>query len=250
MTFESLQPLLQELDAFNKAGLTAELWWRDDNAAAPYVELDRVLGLSNRLGVPCGLAVFPAETGEPLRKAVSDAAHTWILQHGTGAEQNTNPHRPKSVVLDELRQGMLKLNQLFKDRFVPVLVPHQDRIDSELLPYLPVMGFRGLSSIHRDPRPMPPGDLRMADIYCDVLDRSENGQARFAGAESCVTALVNHLRDKRTGYADETEPTGLRTHHMDMDPEAWEFLEALFDLTGAHPAARWLSPAAIWALPE
>lgn len=259
MTPEALQPLFAELDASHKAGLTAELWWRDDNAIVPTVELDRLMNLSNRFDIPCGLAAIPSGTGEPLRKTVSDAAHVWVLQHGfahadhASGEQDhweLGLNRPKSVVLDELRQGMVKFNQLFKFRFVPVLVPPWDHIDLELLPYLPVMGFRGLSGVHSDPRPVPPGDLRVVNVHCDVLDWSDDREARFAGAEACVAALVDHLRAKRTGQADETEPTGIRTHHLDLDADAWEFMEALFDLTTSHPAATWLSPATIWAAPE
>ncbi|MBG0791887.1 MAG: hypothetical protein H0S80_15465 [Desulfovibrionaceae bacterium] len=241
-----MQPLLQELDAFREAGMTAELWWRDDNATDPSVELDRLVAMSDRHNIPCGLAAIPAQAGEPLRKAVSGTAHVWILQHGAGADRDADPHRPTSVVLEELRQGMLKFNQLFKSRFVPVLAPQRERIAPELLPYLPVMGYRGVSSVHGARRPVPPGDLRVADVYCDLLDRPGGGKPRFAGAEPCVAAIVDHLRAKRAGKADQAEPTGIRTHHMDMDRDAWQFLEALFELTAAHPAAQWLSPATIW----
>lgn len=259
MTFEAMKPLLNELDAHLTDGLVAELWWRDDNSIVSTVELDRLIALSNRHGVPCGLAASPADAGEPLRKAVSDAAHVWVLQHGVthadrapGGIEEGEPdvHRPKSEVLEELRQGMLKFNQLFKDRFVPVLVPPWGHLNPELLPYLPVMGFRGLSSVHQDQRSVPPEDLRVADVYCDVLDRSDPQNPRFAGAETCVAALADHLRDKRTGQADATEPTGLRTQHLDMDPDAWEFMAVLFDLTVGHPATRWISPVEIWTPPE
>ena len=259
MTFEALQPLLNELDAHLSDGLTAELWWRDDNAVAPTVELDRLIALSNRHGVPCGLAANPADAGEPLRKAVSDAAHVWVLQHGVthadrapGGIEDGEPdiHRPKSEVFEELRQGMLKFNQLFKVRFIPVLAPPWGHLDPALLAYLPVMGFRGLSSVHHDQRSVPPGDLRVADVYCDVLDWSDPKNPRFAGTEACVAALVEHLRNKRTGKADATEPTGLRTHHRDMDQDAWTFMGVLLDLTVGHPATRWMSPAQIWPSPE
>jgi len=259
MTLEALQPFLTELDAWKKAGLTAELWWRDDNATVPTVELDRLIGVSNRHAVPCGLAAIPAGTGEPLRKAVTDAAHVWVLQHGFSHADHApegsgrfelGMHRPKSEILDELRQGMVKFNQLFKVRFVPVLVPPWGHIDSQLLPYLPVMGFRGLSCVHREQRPVPPDDLRMVNVHCDVMAWSDRGETGFAGGAACVKDLIGHLRAKRTGKADETEPTGLRTHHLDMEADAWEFVETLFELTLNHPAAQWVSPAEIWSPPK
>lgn len=255
MTLDILQPLLKELDAWHSVGMTAELWWRDDNATVPTVELDRLMAVSDNSGVPCGLAAIPAGAGEPLRKAVSGTASIWVLQHGFSHTDHAPEgdghwehglHRPKSVVLDELRQGMVKFNQLFKSRFLPVLVPPWGHIDSSLLPYLPVMGYRGLSLAYQMQRPIPPGDLRVVDVHCDILDRS--GQTSpFSGGQACMAALVGHLRDKRTGQADETEPTGLCTYHLDMDADAWGFVEALLDLVLAHPAARWVSPAEIWA---
>jgi len=256
MTNEALKTLINELDAWQA---TAELWWRDDDAVEPSVELDRLVNLSNRHGVPCGLATVPVETGEPLRKVVSDAGNLWVLQHGY-AHVNHAPsgsgawelglHRPKSVVLDELRNGMVKLNQLYKSRFVAALVPPWNRIDPELLPYLPVMGFRGLSTSYKKQRPVPPSDLRVADAHCDVLHWKEKPDVRFAGAEKCVERLVSHLRDKRMGQVDETEPTCLLTHHLAMDEESWNFVEELFSVTTNHPAMRWVSPAEIWPQPE
>lgn len=256
MTFDALNILSQELDAWKSAGLTATLWWRDDDATQPCVELDRLIALSDKHGVPCGLAAVPQGAGEPLRKAVSGSGHLWVLQHGY-AHINHAPsgsgawelglHRPKSAVLEDLRNGMLKLTQLFKERFVPVIVPPWNKIDPELLFYLPVIGYRGLSSSYKKERPEPPSDLRVVDAHCDVL-HWEKKVARFAGADGCVTDLVEHLKDKRTGQADATEPTGVLTHHLEMDTEAWAFMEEVFALTTAHPAVKWMSPTDIWPL--
>ncbi|WP_272698948.1 polysaccharide deacetylase family protein [Desulfovibrio sp. Fe33] len=255
MTVDSMNMLLRELDAWKDAGKTAEFWWRDDDAAEPTVALDRLIALSDRFGVPCGLATVPAKAGEPLRKTVSHAHNVWVLQHGfahvnhapsgAGAWELGN-HRPKSVILEELKQGMGKLTQLFKTRFVPVLVPPWNRIDPELLPYLPVMGYRGLSSSYKKQRPAPPAELRVADACCDVLHWKDKPHVRFAGTEKCLKSLVEHLKDKRTGEIPPEEPTCLLTHHMVMDADAWGFVEALFEATSAHPAAKWLSPAVIW----
>lgn len=258
MTTDAINTFLQELDAWKQAGQTAQLWWRDDDAADPCVELDKLIGLSNSHGIPCGLAAIPARAGEPLRKTISDAPHVWILQHGY-EHKNHAPsgagawelglHRPKSVVLEELRDGMVKFTQLFKNRFVPVVVPPWNKIDSELLAYLPVMGFRGLSTSYKKQRPVPPGDLRVADAHCDVL-KWKKKEARFVGTEHCVADLVEHLKEKRTGLVDETEPTCVLTHHLEMDSDAWEFMDTLFSLTSMHPAVQWMSPADIWPAPE
>ncbi len=254
MTIEAMNILIKELDAWSRADMTAELWWRDDDAAKPTVELDTLFHLSERFGVPCGLAVIPATTGEPLRKDVSNQSQIWVLQHGyahinhvpgSGKAWELGAHRPKSVILDELRDGMGKLSQLFKTRFVPALVPPWNRIDSELLPYLPVMGFAGISTSYSAHRLVPPGDLRVADAHCDVL-RWKEKPPRFTGTEKAIKLIVEHLKAKRTAQADETEPTCVLTHHLVMDKDAWDFMDNLLAMTTAHPAATWLSPVDIW----
>lgn len=259
MTISAYDSLLAEFDAWKDAGTTAELWWRDDDAAAPCPELDRLFALSSSAGVPCGLATIPARAGEPLRKDVSNQPHIWVLQHGyahvnhakgSGKAWELGTHRPVSIVLDELRDGMLKLSQLFKSLFVPVIVPPWNRIDAELLPYLPVMGYRGLSASYRSHRPVVPGDLRMADAHCDVLTWKNKPQVRFAGLEKCLNLLTDHLHAKRIGQADPDEPTCVLTHHLVMDQDAWQFMETLFSLATAHPAARWMSPIEIWPAPQ
>ena len=131
MTIDALNNILDELNAWKRAQMTATLWWRDDDAALPCVELDHLIRLSNEHAVPCGLAAIPMLAGEPLRKNISDAAYVWILQHGYAHKNYALPcsgawelglHRPKSAVLEDLRNGMLKFSQLFKSRFVPVVV--------------------------------------------------------------------------------------------------------------------------------
>lgn len=256
MAFEELNNLTSELDAWSRAERTAQFWWRDDDAGEPCTELDTLLRISEEHAIPCGLATIPERAGEPLRKVLSDASYAWILQHGF-AHKNHAPkgngawelgmHRPASIVLDELRQGMMKLAQLFKDRFVPVVVPPWNKMDAELLPYLPVMGYRGASASYKRHRPVPPGDLRVADAHCDLLTWKDKAHgAKFAGSEKCVNALVEHLRDKRTNKADEAEPTCILTHHLEMNADAWAFLDALLNVTRVHPAVAWLSPADIW----
>lgn len=256
MTIDALSPLSAELESWAKAGRTAQLWWRDDDAALPCEELDRLVRLGDSYDVPCGLATIPARAGEPLRDALADTTHIAVLQHGY-AHVNHAPrgngawelglHRPMSEMLEELRKGLAHLSALFGEWFVPVIVPPWNKMAPELLPYLPVMGYRGVSASYKRHRPVPPADLRVADAHCDVLRwKKPEKVARFAGTERCVDHLVSHLKDKRTGQADDAEPTGVVTHHLEMDADAWNFMDALFSLTCAHPAADWRSPASLW----
>lgn len=256
MSTDVFKPLSDELDLWNWSGTPASLWWRDDDAAESSLELDKLINLTEAHKAPCGLAVVPAKTGESLRKFLSGTGYIWILQHGY-AHVNHAPkdsgawelglHRPKDVVLEELREGMGKLRQLFKDSFVPVVVPPWNNIDPALYDYLPGLGFRGVSAEYQRKRPTPPEGLRMADAHCDLLDwkDKENG-AKFAGAEKCVKLITKHLKAKRKGLAVPAEPTCVLSHHLDMDDAAWAFLETLLSFISEHPAAQWVSPADIW----
>jgi hypothetical protein len=59
---------------------------------------------------------------------------------------------------------------------------------------------------------------------------------RFAGAAWTLDQLTGHLAARRARTVDSTEPTGLLTHHRDLSPPAWEFLDALLPALRAHPA--------------
>ena len=52
------RPLTDEFDRWADQGLTATLWWRDDDAIAPTPALDRLLDAAGP--VPLTLAVIPA----------------------------------------------------------------------------------------------------------------------------------------------------------------------------------------------
>lgn len=255
MIGDTLHTLLDELDAWSRVRSTASFWWRDDDAGIPCASLDRLVSLSETHNAPCGLAVIPLRAGTELVQVVERASRLWVLQHGY-AHINHAPsgagawelglHRPTSTVLDELRAGMITLQRLFGDRFVPVVVPPWNKMDSQLLPYLPVMGYLGVSASYKKHRPVPPEGLRVADAQCDVLKWKKGEVARFAGAEKSMANLVAHIKDKRLGLVDEAEPTCILSHHLEMDEDAWNFMDDLLSVLNEHPAAQWMTPADIW----
>ena len=56
----SWQALAEEAARWHEAGRTAQLWWRDDDAADSGPALDRLLELHRQTKVPLSLAVVPA----------------------------------------------------------------------------------------------------------------------------------------------------------------------------------------------
>jgi len=253
MAAELFTPLLDELDVWSRAGVVAGLWWRDDDAAAPCAALERLTRLGADHGAACGLAVIPARIEPGLRDHVLAAPGLLVLQHGYAHVNHAppgngawelGPHRPAAEVLSELRAGMRTLGDLFGERFVPAVVPPWNRMDPALLALLPGLGYRGVSAEAGADAPAPPG-LRRADAHCDLLTW-KHGPARFAGLEKCVTSIAEHLKEKRSGRMNPDEPTGVLTHHLEMDEDAWGFMDDLLSATRSHPAAVWMSPADIW----
>ena len=71
----------------------------------------------------------------------------------------------------------------------------------------------------------------------------------FVGDAAALGATIAHLRARREGHADAAEPTGLMTHHLVDGDTTWAFVDDLLGRTTAHPAATWLTAAAVFDAP-
>lgn len=244
----------EEFGLWETARRTASLWWRDDDATAPGPLLDRLLGMTEDAGAGLLLAVIPARAEPALAGGLG--ARTRIAQHGF-AHVNHAPrgqglgawelgdHRPRIEVLAELETGRDRLAALFGVRFVPVVVPPWNRIDPGLFSCLAERGYAGVSAF--GPRGTQAGGQGLIEVnaHCDPI--RWKGAARFAGEAKTIGALVDHLRARRSGEADASEPSGLLTHHRDLDAPGWAFCERLAVAVAAHPAARWLGIEQVFA---
>ena len=148
-------------------------------------------------------------------------------------------------MLDELDLGRRRLEALFDDKFIPVIVPPWNHIDAALLAPVAARGYSGVSGF--GPRCEPgygaghnislPHNFTIVNSHCDLI-RWKTG-AKFRGATKTINQLVEHLQARRMHTVDASEPTGYLTHHIDMDREGWEFSEQLLENINAHQAARW-----------
>lgn len=242
-----------ELDAWEAAGRTAQLWWRDDDAAAPCPALQRLLDLAEAQSAPLALAVIPARMEDALVPLLDGhAAQPAVLQHGF-AHKNHAPNDAKKCELvdpavrpglpEELHRGRDGLAARFGRRFLPVLVPPWNRIAPALLPRLAELGFNGLSTCQA--RAEAPAGLIQVNCHMDILQWRP--ESRFLGTEASLAQLVHHLAAKRQGTADAAEPSGILSHHRVHDAAAWDFLDELLTRLGRHPAARLLPTAATFA---
>ncbi|MGR9194475.1 polysaccharide deacetylase family protein [Rhizobium leguminosarum] len=236
-------PLRRELERWQAAGRVARFWLRDDDAVEPTQALETLMALASENEVPLMLAVIPGLTGEALARrleeeiAVAVAVHGWSHTNHAGPEakkQELGGERPADVVLGELREGFQLLQRLHPARFLPVLVPPWNRIDAALIPALPGLGFAALSVYGRAKQG---GPMTLLNTHVDIIDW--HGTRGGRSEAELVAELVAELRDR---FAGSDEPIGLLTHHLVHDAAAWNFLSALFSVTGRrHPAVCWSS---------
>ena len=235
----SWEAFFAELDRW-PAG-TATMWWRDDDATATSAALDRLLALSD---LPLALAVVPAHMRVTLAERLA-SGRVDVLQHGF-SHQNHQPSdkkkaelgdaRPVPVMQEELARGWQRLAALFGRRALRVLVPPWNRIDGRLAGTLPAQGYAGLSL--SQPRRAVGDGLFRANIHVDIVERAGRSR-RFIGVEAALGLATSHLAARRAGTVDGGVPTGLLTHHLDMDEAAFRFTAEFLARSSGHPAVKW-----------
>ena len=248
--------MVDELDRWQEAGRVAKLWWRDDDATAPSVALDRLITIAD--GTPVALAVIPALAQPELADRLSCYARSdrqseiSILQHGwrhvshstTGKKSEFPAGRSDFDICFELAAGRERLSELFGTQALPVLVPPWNRFDDCFLPLL--SGCRLYAISRATPRrslwPVP--DVFEVNIHVDLVGwAADRG---FIGVEAALGALVTYLRGCRLGGC-AAGPAGILTHHLIQDERTDEFVQRLLEVTGNHTGARWLNAREVFA---
>lgn len=232
--------LLDTLDECASRNIVADFWLRDDDAVEPTPALEKLLSLCAQFAIPVTLAVIPAPTGKALvacldqRSGVDVAVHGWAHENHAGPNEKKRElglHRPLDLVLQELREGLIKLHTLHGDRFVPMLVPPWNRIDAGVVAHLPQLGYGALSVYG----PEEESSLTLLNTHVDVIDwRGTRGGKDHDVLFAEIAIRIRHAHD--TGRM-----TGILTHHLDHDDSVWAFLRSLFELTSTHPGCRWCS---------
>jgi hypothetical protein len=247
------QRLDAEFDAWRSDGRRAELWCRDDDACRDSPAIDRLLEISGEAEVPVALAVIPALTEPSLVDRVAQARFATVVQHGYAHRNHAPPgarnwelgsHRPVAQSVAELATGRAGLERNFGPRFRPVLVPPWNRIDPQVTERLSGAGFIGLSTFGPRAALRPVPDLVQCNAHVDLI--AWRRDRAFIGVEAAIDRLVVHLKSRREGTVDATEPTGILTHHLDLDAAAWQFLADLFAHTRDHGAVTWLDVDAVF----
>ncbi len=247
------QLLDAELAAWAAEGRVATLWWRDDDAGSHSVETTRLINLHIEFAVPLTLAVVPCAATRSLANAIllypgiSPVVHGYAhINHAppNAKQAEFGAHRPLAVMQEELEKSMAAMQQLFGDRLQPVLAPPWNRIAPELVPALPALGFCGLSAFRSTADRHPAVGLVQTNCHVDLLYGLSKITPR--PASDVLQDLTAHLYARRRrggGHGtndvtlfgkpvpetfDPEEPTGILTHHLAHNPQAWELLQMLF----------------------
>ena len=249
--------LERELDAWGAAGAAATLWWRDDDAVAATPALDRLLDIAMQADVPLALAIIPALAEPALAERLRRTPQIAVLQHGfahlnhapAGAKKaEFGSDRTLAAATADLAAGRDRIGRLFDggaNVLLPVLVPPWNRIAPAAVRALPGLGFAGLSAYRaRAAATAAPGVVEV-NAHADIIDW--RGSRGFIGEAAALRLIVGHLRARRGGAVDGREPTGLLTHHLVQDDDAWHFTTALIRRVADHAAACWLDAAAVFA---
>jgi hypothetical protein len=200
--------------------------------------------------VPLALAVVPASATPALAARLARAPGIDLLQHGYAHTNHAPPgdkkielgtHRPAMFVLGELGTGRLALERLFDRRVLPVLVPPWNRIAPSLVPTLPEIGYRGLSTFGPRRRAHPVAGLLQVNTHLDLINWETR---RFAGVAEVLAGLVQALAASRAGTA---EPVGLLSHHLAMDEAAWDFLQSFWGRVGSMAGVKISRPNDLFA---
>ena len=241
--------LERELDSWGRMGQSATLWWRDDDAVTATPALQRMFDMAVAAPgqpLPLALAVIPALADDTLAQALNAVHHAVALQHGyahtnqavAAKKAEFGVGREPLRAAQELHMGSQRMGELFADRALPVLVPPWNRIDPTLVGRLAELGIHGLSTYGpRAARTTAVGAI-VVNTHVDIINW--HGGRRFLGIEGCLQLAIDHLAARRERRVDPEEPTGLLTHHLVHDADAWSFLRVFLQCTSRHPAARWM----------
>jgi hypothetical protein len=249
--------LVDELDRWEQAGRVATLWWRDDDAIASTVRLDRLMLIAGT--VPIALAVIPGLAGQDLaaslcgRRRPIPGADIVVLQHGwrhlnrsAGGKKTEFPaDRSRDRVSSDLVAGRARLAALFGSRALPVLVPPWNRFDASLLSLLWGCGLSAISRIRPRKAIRPAPGIIEVNVHVDLV--AWGGGRGFIGEEQALGILIEHLRARRLLVVSADEPTGILTHHLVQDEVTDTFLRRLIAVTGAHAGTRWLDAREVFA---
>ena len=249
----SWDDLTQELDAWREASRHVEFWLRDDDAGKVEDPLIRLVDLCGEYRVPANFAAIPANSTTETAHLFDTLDDGFVLVHGyahvdhAGAGERKAEFsitRPAADMEKDWVEGLRLVREIYGVKAISVFVPPWNRMAPELQAQLAKAGFTGYSGLGARASKIA-YKLAIANVHVDMIDSRKHA---FRGEEPTLTSVLHHLRAKRAGQVDSTEPTGVMTHHLVFDDDSWVFLRQLFAATVHQDCVRWLSGREIFGI--
>jgi hypothetical protein len=227
--------LRAELDAWADAGLTASLWWRDDDAVTDTPHLRRLLDIAGEAGVVVGLGVIPEGADESLIELTADG-RCCVWQHGWGHHfyeaGEFGEERALELMVHDALLGQQALDGVFgRAGWQRVFVPPNHMLAVPFKSLLPGLGYLGVSA----GVPLTPRLAHVVEVNAevDVMDWPER---KLLPESTICDMLVEQLVLRRSGDVPADRPLGVLTHHLVFDHEAWDVTRRLIASLRAHRA--------------
>ena len=217
-----------ECAAWRRHGRTPQTWWRDDDAREPTDRLAQLLDLAENYEAPLALAVIPDRELGPLARALKGRTGLSVIQHGcdhqdrsckNGPSSEFGPDESASAISARINESWRRLNEAVGA--TAVFAPPWNvlpAIAREALLSTPIQAVSVYGAAND-------GKFGVREINTHI-DIMKWRPARFRGGIVILTRLWRQLRSRRRARRWH-EPIGFLTHHKDLDPDAWSFLEML-----------------------
>lgn len=225
-------PLRHELALWHKERLNLPIWWRDDDAIDHTENLERLLKLSEHLGVPVHLAIVPQQATTALAEAVFPLSHIIPVVHGWSHTSHTNQagnnnefsdERPLKSRVKDVALGLERVQSLFGGRAVPMFVPPWNRFGASLIPELEQIGYQFISTSGARQTRFIGSNMEQINIHFDPI--AWRRHRNLKNPAKLLAQICEYLADRRLGRIDNTEPFGMLTHHLVHREIIWEFVE-------------------------
>jgi len=236
-----------ELAAWKRAGQAPLMWWRDDDARVPTGALDRLLALSAGHQAPVALAIIPDVdltalaariAGHPLVTPIQHGCDHLDRNRGGGVSSEFGANAPVAEIAETINAAWSRLSAA-ASQAAPIYAPPWNVITPNVVAALAqtplgAVSLYGGSAIDLGP-------LIGLNTHIDIM-RWRPG--RFRGGSEILLRLWRQLRARRKRRA-WSEPVGLLTHHKNLDPDAWAFLERFLERAGRPGSSlRWRAATA------
>ena len=212
------------------------VFFRADDIGIPSFNFKELIASFNMYKLPLCLATVPAwltaDRLVELQSTTGSSAHQWYWhQHGfvhrnfetTGKKQEFGPERNSENIVQSLKNGQHRLDNLLRESNKPVFTPPWNRCSTETLHALQALEFKAVS---RSKSASPTAPLSFPDfqVNVDLHTRKE-----LDGEESFNNLLKELEQSLTFGIC------GIMLHHQRMNRRAVDFLHILMQCLKSHP---------------